>query len=266
MTLVARIGVGFVTALAVAFAARRAGSLSASGARAATFIGTAAVAAGWDWAALLILYFVSATFLSRAGRRGKLGLTASVIAKAGPRDAVQVMSNGLPFALAALATAGDVGPGIAMAAAGGSLAASAADTWGTEIGTLVGHTPRSILTWRALRVGESGGITAAGSLASIAGAVFIGATALAIGWPRGLFVPFVIAGIAGSVADSIAGATLQRRSWCGACEMPTEMRLHTCGTATRHVGGVSFIENDAVNFGATVLGAIVAVLAARGLT
>src|SRR5688500_17317563 len=99
MTLLARIGIGFVLAVVVAVIAYRARALSRSGASAATFTGTAAVAAGWDWAALLIVYFVTATVLSRMGRSRKLALTASMIAKAGPRDSWQVMSNGFPFAM-----------------------------------------------------------------------------------------------------------------------------------------------------------------------
>lgn len=261
-----RIAGGALGAVAIASVAWRARSLSPSGAIAAAIIGTVAAAAGWDWAILLIAYFVSSTFLSRAGRRRKLARTEGMIAKAGARDAWQVMSNGLPFALAAIAAGSGPGSALIVAAAGaGSLAASAADTWATEIGTLFGQRPRSILTGRLVAVGESGGVSLAGTIASLAGALFVGLAALALGWPGALTLPVVGGGVAGSIADSIAGAAVQRRSWCDVCGRATEMRVHTCGNPSRHTGGIPFVENDAVNLAATVVGAVVAMVLARNL-
>ena len=52
-----RLAAGLLAAAAIALVARRAGSLSTSGAIAATLVGTAAVAAGWHWGALLVVYF-----------------------------------------------------------------------------------------------------------------------------------------------------------------------------------------------------------------
>ena len=265
MSLAVRLIVGAVAAAVIAFMARRARSLSTSGAITAVIVGTVAAAAGWSWAVLLIVYFVVATLLSRLGRQRKVARTAGVIEKPGARDGWQVMSNGLPFSIAALIAALGVEPMIVLMAAGaGSLSASTADTWATEIGTLVGQPPRSIVNGRALGVGESGGVTLAGSLASLGGALFIAITAIIIGWPTRLVFPVILAGLAGSVADSLAGALIQRRSWCDACEVSTEMRVHTCGSPTRHTGGVSFIENDFVNLGATIVGAGTAMLLMRG--
>jgi uncharacterized protein (TIGR00297 family) len=251
--------IGLVAAACVGVAAHRARALSGGGAATAALIGTAAVAAGWDWAAMLILYFVSSTLLSRAGRERKLQRTSGVIEKPGPRDSMQVMANGVVFLVAASFAAFGVGRlDLAMAAGAGALAASAADTWATEVGTLVGQVPRSIVNGRPLAVGESGGVTLAGSLASIGGASFIATVAVAAGWPGRVAGAIVAAGIAGSVGDSILGRTLQERRWCDACGKATEMVLHKCGAVTRRVGGIGFIENDAVNFLATAIGAAVA--------
>jgi uncharacterized protein (TIGR00297 family) len=259
MELGLRVLIGSVLAAVIALVAFRARSLSPSGAIAAAVVGTVAVAAGWDWAVILIAYFVSSTLLSRMGRRRKLDHTAGMIEKPGARDAWQVLSNGLPFTLAAGAAIGSGRPEMLMAAGAGSLAASAADTWATEIGTFVGQTPRSILTGRRVAVGESGGVTLFGSLATVAGAAFIAVAVCLLGWPA-LLWPVTIAGIVGSVIDSVAGATMQRRSWCDACDTATEMRIHTCGARTRHLGGIPFVENDAVNLMATIAGAVTAAL------
>ena len=73
------------------------------GAIAATVVGWAAVAAGWGWGAMLIVYFVASTLVSRAGRAAKHRRTASIVAKGGERDAVQVLANGGVFAVGAVA-------------------------------------------------------------------------------------------------------------------------------------------------------------------
>ncbi len=263
MDLSLRFLIGLVAGACVGFVAHRTRALSASGAVAATSIGTAAVAAGWSWAALLILYFVSSTFLSRVGRERKRLRTAGMIQKPGPRDARQVMANGIVFLVAACFAASGIGPlDLAMAAGAGALAASAADTWATEVGTLIGQTPRSILDGRPLAIGASGGVTLAGSLASVAGAAFIASVIMVGGWPTHALWATAAGGIAGSAADSIMGRTIQQRRWCDVCGTRTEMELHECGASSRRIGGIGFIDNDAVNLLATVVGALVALLGA----
>ena len=251
--------VGALLGSVVAFAAYRARALTRSGFVAAAITGTIAVAAGWSWAAVLVGYFASSTLLSRLGAERKRARLAGMVDKPGARDASQVMANGFPFLFCALlAVFGAIPePLRLMTLATGSLAASAADTWATEIGTMVGQTPRSILTWQVMTVGESGGVTLVGSLASLAGAAFVGAVAVLAGVSAGAFPLIVLGGITGAVADSFLGATVQRRSWCDTCGRATEMRVHDCGTVPRHVAGIAWLENDAVNLVATVTGALV---------
>src|SRR5258705_4914502 len=101
-SLVVRAAIGLLATVAIALAARRARSLSRSGALAAVVVGTAAVAAGWGWGALLFLYFVLSTLLSRAGAAEKAARTAGIVEKGGARDATQVIANGgrvAPFRL-----------------------------------------------------------------------------------------------------------------------------------------------------------------------
>jgi uncharacterized protein (TIGR00297 family) len=255
-----RFFLGAAGAAGISALARRGGALSASGAVAATIIGTAAVAAGSQWAALLILYFVSSSALSRVGRRRKASRTAGMIEKHGARDWRQVMANGLVFGSSAVMSVVSAPPELFLLLGTGALAASAADTWATETGTLLGGPPRSIVTGRRVPVGASGGITVAGTLASVAGAGFIAGLGVTVGLPSRYF-PFVVAGgLVGSIVDSVAGAVIQRRLWCDACETATEMRVHDCGARTRRVGGVPFVENDAVNLLATVVGGLATVL------
>lgn len=254
---------GFVIAVVIATLARRAGSLSASGAAAAVVTGTWCAAAGTGSGVLLIVYFVAASLLSRYGRREKERLTGGVVAKAGARDVTQVVANGGVYTTC-LVIAAFCPPHIAALmrqCALGALAASSADTWATEIGTLHGGTPRSMFTLRPVTPGTSGGVSVAGSAAMIGGAVFVVVVAMLLGltsmpWSLG------IGGVAGAIADSALGATVQERRWCPTCAMESEQLVHSCGSATTLAGGAAWLDNDTVNLLSTVVGGAVAALLA----
>ena len=251
--------VGLLVALGISLAARAAGSLTTSGAVAATIVGTLAVTAGWNWGGLLILYFVSSTALSKVGRARKEELTSGIVAKAGRRDAVQVLANGGVFAGAAVAMIVD--PNVKWVALGaGSLAAAAADTWATEVGTLFGGTPRSILTGRPVPPGTSGGVSLIGTFAAVGGASFVAVIARLLGWTPKLAMAIALGGIAGAVVDSIVGATVQARRWCDACEQETERLTHDCGADTRRLRGLAWLDNDVVNFLSNAAGGVLSAL------
>jgi uncharacterized protein (TIGR00297 family) len=254
----ARAAAGLVAASIIALLAWRARSLTASGAIAAALVGTASVAAGWGWGALLVGYFVASTLLSRLGAEGKARRTSAVVEKGGARDAVQVLANGGLFA--ALACVSSAAP-LAGAAAAGALAAATADTWATEVGTLLNATPRSVRTGRVVPPGTSGGMSLPGTLALAGGALAIAICARASGLEAATLA-VVAGGVTGAMADTLLGATVQARRWCSRCERATERRVHDCGTATTRAGGLAWLDNDAVNFGATAVGAGVAALVA----
>ncbi len=257
--MIARALSGFAIAGLIALVARRTRSLAPSGAIVATIIGTLAVAAGWSWGVLLIVYFASSTALSHLGRSAKEQRTASIVAKGGARDAAQVLANGGTFAASALFLL--LEPDVRWIALGaGSLAASAADTWATEIGTLLGGNPRSILTWRTIPVGTSGGVSLIGTVAAAAGAAFIGLVAASLGWTWLVCRNVMIGGIAGAFIDSLLGATLQSRRWCDACSRQTERVVHDCGAQTRAQGGFSWMNNDVVNFLSNAAGGLLAMI------
>jgi uncharacterized protein (TIGR00297 family) len=253
---------GALVAGLVAAAARRGGALSASGQWAAFVIGTAVAAVGWWWAALLIAWFAASSLLTRAGHARKRALAGSVLPDDTARGATQVLANGGVFAMLLLAGAasGDLRFGVAAA---GALAAAAADTWATEVGLLWGGTPRMILTGDRLAPGRSGGVTILGVAASVIAAALLawGARAL-LGTDRdpteSIFRAVFTGGLAGSVADSVLGATLQSKRWCDQCRAWTERRVHSCGYRTQHARGARWMTNDAVNLLATVAGALVA--------
>jgi uncharacterized membrane protein len=136
-----------------------------------------------------------------------------------------------------------------------SLAAAAADTWATAIGTRSGVRPRLLGLGPRVAPGTNGGMTVAGSAAAGAGALVVaGVGALVSGRPLLLWVGTLI-GFAGMVVDSITGALLQGRFRCPVCDQSSEWRVHRCGSATVPTGGLSWINNDGVNLLATSLAA-----------
>ncbi len=258
----ARGAVGLLLAVVVVAAARKTRTLSTSGAVAAVLTGTITMAAGWSWGFLLIGLFVTGTALSRFGESKKNQRVRTIVAKGGERDWIQVAANGGVFVAAALASL--LFPDAKWQIAGiGALAASAADTWSTEIGTLSGVMPRLIISGRKVPAGTSGGITLSGTLGAVAGAACAGVGARLAGWTTPIMV-IIVAGTAGAIADSLLGATIQTRRWCAQCGMSTERDIHVCGAQTTHAGGIAGFGNDAVNFASTLIGAMTALML-RGL-
>jgi uncharacterized protein (TIGR00297 family) len=246
---------GFIAAVVVALSARRARALSTDGAVAATFLGTVACAAGWSWGILLVAFFVATSALSRLGDRQKRTLVEAIVEKGDERDVWQVLANGGLFALAALAhLAFDSSAWYAIAV--GALAASAADTWATEIGLLSRAQPVSILSAGRVPAGTSGGVTMFGAAGMLAGALFIAVLAALARWPVA-FAAIALGGIGGALADSILGASVQCRRWCKACDAATERAVHDCGGATDVIGGIRWLDNDAVNAICSAAGALI---------
>ncbi len=166
-----------------------------------------------------------------------------------------MLANGAIFGLgAALAATGHASP-TWPALAIGALAAAMADTWGTEIGMLSRRAPRSILTWAPLETGMSGGVSAQGLVATVGGAVTIALLARLFGWSSQLATAGAIGGIVGAMADSVLGATLQHRRRSGRTGRMTERRTESDGSPTVFAGGLAWLDNDGVNFAATLIGA-----------
>lgn len=266
----ARAIAGIVIAIAIAVLARRFRSLTVGGAVAAAGVGAIAIAAGWSWAIVLVAFFVSSVWLSRWRRGEKESRTAGIVEKSGERDAIQVLANGALFAAAALMykvrwlmtrDLVDQDPTWTMGwmvFAAGAITAACADTWSTEIGTLAPRTPRLITSRREVPPGTSGGITGTGLAGGVCGALFLGLVVYLVHWSWRVAVAAAIGGIAGMVADSLIGATLQARRRCPRCGVSTERFVHDCGTETEEAGGLAWLDNDGVNALCTGVGAIIA--------
>lgn len=228
-------------------------------------IGWGAGLLGW---ALLGVFFLTSTGWSRY-RGGEKQDTESLTGKTGRRDALQVMANGGPALACAVAArlTGDPAWIIALAA---SLAEANADTWASEAGLLSRVPPRSILGFRPLPRGASGGVTLRGTLAAAAGSCLI-ALALAVGcallpgYPRaamGAAALVAATGFAGSIVDSVLGASVQGR-FRTAQGVYTERARGPDGGRNPRIGGIRGVSNDVVNLASSLTAAAAALLAAR---
>lgn len=263
--------IGSMFAVFIAYAARRARSLSGSGAYAAGLVGTVIFGVGgWQWAILLLTFFLTSTALTRAFKQRKRGLSEKY-SKGGERDAGQVFGNGVVAAAFAglhfFFPAADW-PWLGFAAA---LAAVNADTWATELGVLNPSPPRLITNLsKQVEKGTSGGVSLVGTLAALAGSALIAllavllsptlntdypSTSLRAGW-----LLITLSGLAGSLFDSLLGATVQAMYYCPSDKKETEKHpLHTCGTETVHVRGWKWLSNDWVNFACGGTGSVLAI-------
>ena len=215
---------------------------------------------GWLWTMPILMFFIASSLLSKYGKAKKKKLEL-IFDKSSKRDSGQVAANGglagiiiiiwycfpeqeqfYPLYLA-------------------SIAAVTADTWGTEIGTLLKGKPRSIITLRPVDVGTSGGVSLAGFIGGAAGAALIAASAAIfdsamITWT--IAAKLVLSGVIGSVVDSILGATVQAQYTTP--EGGITERISVNGVPTTLVRGFHWMNNDLVNLCCGLSGALVAYL------
>jgi uncharacterized protein (TIGR00297 family) len=255
---------GFLLSGLISYLAWRLHSLTYGGAWMAIAIGGLIFSLGGvAWAILLIAFFVSSSLLSKAFKTHKAALSEK-FAKGIQRDATQVFANGGLGALLAstqFLIPDQHWPWIGYA---GAMATVNADTWATELGVLNSSPPRLITTGKKVERGTSGGISFLGTVAALSGAALIASLGELIN-PHFAFCKSLcaisLAGLAGSLMDSMLGATGQAGYQCTRCSTDTEhYPLHTCGKPTVLVKGWPWLQNDAVNFISSIFGALAAIL------
>lgn len=259
---------GLALSATIAMVAYRRRSLSPSGAAGAILVGTSTfLGGGVRWSSVLLAFFASSSALSRLEERSSTGKEIAAFTQRGARrDLTQALANGGVASLVALAQAFWPRPALAGAFAG-AFAAAAADTWATEIGALSPTPPRDILSGALVPPGTSGGVTAAGLAGAALGSLVIGTVAALTNRQSAaqLLATTALAGIAGSLVDSLAGATVQASYHCPTCNKATERRVHSCGATTILVRGRAWCTNDMVNVLCTLSGAGIGALFAWGL-
>jgi uncharacterized protein (TIGR00297 family) len=264
--------IGLLLSAVIAALAYWRGSLSPSGAAGALIVGTLIFGlGGWVWGVLLAVFFISSSFLSHFKEREKAAV-AEKFEKGHRRDMGQAFANGglgaLIAVLSAIVPATTVPDDVWFALFVGVMSTVTADTWATELGTLSKAAPRLITSGRAVEVGASGGVSPLGTGVSFAGGLLIGLTAGLLAplagllpWSAALPLALIgaLSGAAGSLIDSLLGATIQQIYYCDTCGKETERKIHRCGTTTRPLRGWSWLNNDLVNLLSSLGGGLTAV-------
>lgn len=130
------------------------------------------------------------------------------------------------------------------------------DTWSSEIGVLSDAQPRLITTFKHVRKGTNGGVTKTGLLAAAAGGTVVGLTFVVVGFftakcpsdvalKQLLVIPLsALAGLGGSLIDSLLGATVQ---FSGFCTVRNKV-VGKPGPTVKRISGLNILDNNAVNF------------------
>jgi len=216
--------------LAVAGAAYLARTVKPGGAVAGYLLGTAIFTfSGWRGYLILTLFFVLASGSTKVGYEKKAARRIAQEA-GGRRGARHAIANvGLSALLAFLAAGTPHGTAMLIAFTA-ALATAVFDTVSTEIGQVYGRHPILITTLRPVPPGTDGAVSLEGTAAGL----LAGAILCAVGWATGM-IP--LAGAVVAVAASFIGTTAE--SYIGAT-----------------VEAVKLVDNEAVNFANTLVGAL----------
>lgn len=208
---------------------------------------------GWKFTIPIVIFFITSSLLSKV-RKNRITSVETYFEKSGERDHFQVFANG-GFACLLVVLNYFYPSELMYIAYVSTLAAVCADTWATEIGTLLENKTYDILTFKKVEQGVSGGISFNGIIGSFLGALLIASTSIFWIESNHLLVLFIIllAGLFGSFTDSLLGTTLQVQYKCQTCNKITEKKVH-CSNSAEYYKGIYFINNDAVNAGASVTG------------
>lgn len=225
--------------------------LTQSGVFSLILIGTLVCGFGsWPTWILLILLFGSSGCINFIKKAASLADKDIISEKNAQRDGWQILANGLP-AVVSLILFYYTNNRLFLIGYVSAISGAAADTWASEIGILSKFPPVSILTFKPIPSGLSGGISFLGTFASILGSLLISITFWLLYDPNVafttnlVFVP-IICGFVHSLIDSFLGAALQVKYRCSICGQVTERSEHHQQPTTK-ISGISWLNNDWVN-------------------
>lgn len=196
--------------LVVAAAGYFARSVTIAGAVTGAAIGLVIyVSTGWQGWTLLLVTFAAATIASRIGltRKMVLGIAEERGGRRGPGNAIA--NTGVAAIASSIALAGSF-PDLARLAFATALVAGGSDTIASEIGKAFGRHTMSITSFKRVPPGTSGAMSLEGTAAGIAGALALGAVAVALRIvPVDALGVIVVAATAGALIESYLGATFE---------------------------------------------------------
>ncbi|XP_010925296.1 protein PGR isoform X1 [Elaeis guineensis] len=262
-----RFAVSLVTSFLIAARAFKRKSVDLSGVLTGIPVMVIHMLAGYRFAALLLVFFFTASKLTRVGEERKRNIDAE-FKEGGQRNWVQVLANSAIASILAIIFAAINGgqdmcldtkrSSLTTGLVGGIIghyACCNGDTWSSELGMLSNSQPRLITTFKTVRKGTNGGVTIDGLLAAAAAGCVIGLAFVLVGllttecagdvaWRQFLIIPIAsAAGFCGSMMDSLLGATLQ---FSGYCTLRKKV-VGKQGPTVIKISGMNILDNNGVN-------------------
>ncbi len=235
-------------------------ALTRGGIAAAVLVALAVIAGLGDYGFLLLFaFFALTTACDFVKKAKKQALLAEIHQKPFGRSSAQVLAVGLIPALAAMLALHTQNP-VFTAAFAASIAESLGDCMASEIGVLSKKPPVDVFRRKRVAAGLSGGVSALGSVASIAGIAISSLIYLALPlYAKNTFLAVALSALLGVAADTALGSLAQRKNICPVCGKITERATH-CSAQTAHHSGISWMSNTSVNFISNAFAASLAVL------
>lgn len=235
----ARLGLLLAVLLSMlaAYSAFLLNTLTIDGTRTAIIVGVITLGfGGAEPVTLLAAFFISSNLIGPAF--GRPAASARLMAER--RTGAQVWANSFWFTIAIMlwfVTKADM----FLVGAFSAIATANADTWATEVGTRMKKGGTWLITsFKRVDRGVDGGVSVAGTIAALSGAVLI--AVISLYFPKNFMaisaISIVLAGFAGSLTDSVLGAWFQT----GKRKLPAML------------GSGHNQENNTVNFIATAFG------------
>eukprot|EP00268_Persea_americana_P044996 TRINITY_DN4565_c2_g3_i1.p1 TRINITY_DN4565_c2_g3~~TRINITY_DN4565_c2_g3_i1.p1 ORF type:complete len:289 (+),score=36.97 TRINITY_DN4565_c2_g3_i1:128-994(+) len=259
--------ISLLISTAIAIRALKRKSLNLSGAFLGFLVMFMHFYVSYRFGALLLVFFFTSSKLTKYGEEKKRIIDAD-FKEGGQRDWIQVLANS-GIATALVVIVGNLtgwqdkcldskDSALVTCLIGGVIGQYACcngDTWSSELGMLSDAQPRLITTFKPVRKGTNGGVTTTGLVAAAAAGGVIGLTFVVVGFftakctsdvalKQLLVIPLsTIAGLCGSLIDSVLGATVQ---FSGFCTIRNKV-VGKPGPTVRRISGMSILDNNGVN-------------------
>ncbi|CCV64628.1 conserved hypothetical protein [Alteracholeplasma palmae J233] len=238
--------IGFLLSVLVAGLAYYKHALNVSGFLSASVVGTLIYGFGtYVIFALLMLFFITSSIFTKnkVKSRGRNGIQVIVNSGMALIFSLAYYISNHEFFLLISAT---------------SIAVSTADTWASELGKYSKGSTVSIINFKKIDKGQSGGISVLGTVASLLGGLLIAVSFLLMTWNSFSIIPWyltilfiMLGGFVGSVVDSILGILIQEKYMNLKTNQITEVFDNK--SQYRLISGIKYINNDMVNLLTSVI-------------
>ena len=209
---------------------------------------------------LLIGFFLTSSKLTKVGSEKKK-IIDSAFLDGGQRNHLQVFANSFSGLLPCILYYYYFGHNMSNAplshflhgAILGHYGCCAGDTWSSELGVLSLKHPVLITTFNVVPVGTNGGISVVGTLAALCGGLCMGIILFLFDYSYLYILYGSLAGLFGSLLDSLLGATLQYSGW----NEDTKKVENRPNKNLKLISGVDLLSNGQVNFLSALITSII---------